>query len=289
MVTEPSGEQYELAHGDQRVVVVEVGGGLRTYSAGGRELLDGYSPDELCSAGRGQVLAPWPNRIEDGRYDFGGGTYQLPLDELERRNAIHGLVRWAVWAVAEREPARVVLGHVLHPQPGYPFTLELRVEYALSDAGLSVRTIVLRIPASTVLRSDDRAIPVGSEPVEGTEHDFRQPRPIGATVLDHCFTDLERHKDGLASVTLRDPEAATEIALWVDESFGYLMVFTGDPLPDVARRSLAVEPMTCAPNAFRSGDGLIVLQPGQTFSGAWGISAGRTSSHRDDAPQGGPD
>jgi aldose 1-epimerase len=318
MVTEPSGEQYELAHGDQRVVVVEVGGGLRTYSAGGRELLDGYSPDELCSAGRGQVLAPWPNRIEDGRYDFGGGTYQLPLDELERRNAIHGLVRWAVWAVAERESPRVVLEHVLHPQPGYPFTLELRVEYALSDAGLSVRTaatnvgpdpcpygcgmhpyltvgvepvdtVVLRIPASTVLRSDDRAIPVGSEPVEGTEHDFRQPRPIGATLLDHCFTDLERDEDGLASVTLRDPEAATEIALWVDESFGYLMVFTGDPLPDVARRSLAVEPMTCAPNAFRSGDGLIVLQPGQTFSGAWGISAGRTSSHRDDAPQGGPD
>ena len=62
----PSGKQFELAHGDQRAVVVEVGGGLRSYSAGGRELLDGYGADEMCASGRGQVLLPWPNRIEDG-------------------------------------------------------------------------------------------------------------------------------------------------------------------------------------------------------------------------------
>ncbi|HKA27537.1 MAG TPA: hypothetical protein VKD88_09190, partial [Gaiellaceae bacterium] len=60
--------------------------------------------------------------------------------------------------------------------------------------------------------------------------------------------------------------------LWADESFPYLMVFTGDGLPDVDRRSIAVEPMTCAPNAFRTGEGLVRLEPGETHVGLWGIS-----------------
>ena len=135
-VFSPSGEQIEISHGDQRAVVVEVGGGLRAYSAGGRELLDAYPADGQITSGRGQVLIPWPNRIEDGAYEFDGRQQQLPLDELEARNAIHGLVRWAGWRVGEREQSRVVLEHELHPQPGYPFRLGLTIEYALTDDGL---------------------------------------------------------------------------------------------------------------------------------------------------------
>ena len=141
----PSGRQLELVHGDQRAVVVEVGGGLRTYTAGGRELLDGYGADEMCTSGRGQVLLPWPNRIEDGTYEFDGRRHTLALDEPERRNAIHGLVRWSAWTVAEHEPARVVVEHVLHPQPGYPFSLAVGIEYALSDAGLAVTTTATNV------------------------------------------------------------------------------------------------------------------------------------------------
>jgi aldose 1-epimerase len=102
----PSGEQIEIAVGDQQAVVVEVGGGLRSYSAGSRELVDGYRADEMSSSGRGQVLIPWPNRLQDGRYEFDGRRHQLPLNEPEHRNAIHGLVRWATWTAAEREPHR---------------------------------------------------------------------------------------------------------------------------------------------------------------------------------------
>jgi aldose 1-epimerase len=290
----PSGTQVELALGDQRAVVTTVGAGLRTYSAAGREVLDGYRKDQLCPSGRGQLLVPWPNRIEDGSYEFGGRSYQLALDEPARRNAIHGLVRWAEWTVAEQVPERAVLEHTLYPRPGYPFMLALRVEYALSDRGLSARLearnagadpcpygagqhpylavpgdrvdgVELRVPAARVLRSDERGLPVGEQPVAG-ELDFREPKQIGTTVLDHCFTALERDPDGRARVRLG------ETTLWLDESWPYVMVFTGDPLPDVARRSAAVEPMTCAPNAFRSGDGLIVLEPGDTHVATWGIS-----------------
>ncbi len=91
----PSGEQVELSVGDQRVVVVGFGGGLRRYSIGDEAVLDGYSVVTMCGSGRGQLLAPWPNRIQDGSYEFGGESYQLALDEPERRNAIHGLVRWS--------------------------------------------------------------------------------------------------------------------------------------------------------------------------------------------------
>jgi aldose 1-epimerase len=300
----PSGEQIKIAAGDQQAVVVEVGGGLRAYSAGGRELVDGYRADEMSSSGRGQALIPWPNRLQDGSYEFDGRRHQLPLNEPEHDNAIHGLVRWVAWTVSAREPHRVVMEHVLYPQPGYPFSLRLSIEYALSDSGLRVRTtatnigadpcpygsgahpyltlgtatvdrLILRAPGRTVLRSDERGLPIGTDAVENTEYDFRQPRPIGSTRLDHAFTDLERDEEGLARVELRDPDRGTQVSLWVDRSYPYLMLFTGDPLPNIHRRSLAVEPMTCPPNAFRTGDALIRLESGSTSTGTWGIAPGR--------------
>ncbi|HEU0024833.1 MAG TPA: aldose 1-epimerase family protein [Thermoleophilaceae bacterium] len=300
----PSGEQIEIVHGDQRAVVVEVGAGLRAYSAAGRELLNGYGVDEMSSSGRGQVLIPWPNRVQDGSYEFDGQRHQLALDDPEEQDAIHGLVRWVAWKVGEREPDRVVMEHLLHPQPGYPFSLALAIEYSLAEEGLAVRTtttnvgatrcpygcgahpyltlgtagvdsLVLRAPGETVLQSDERGIPIGSGSVAGTEYDFREPRLIGTTKLDHAFTDLERDQDGLARVELRNPERETELTLWVDETYPYVMLFTGDPLPDVDRRSLAVEPMTCPPNAFRTGEALICLEPGASFTSSWGITPTR--------------
>jgi aldose 1-epimerase len=268
-VAAASGEQIEIAHAEQRAVIVEVGGGLRTYTAGGNALLDGYDAGEMSSSGRGQVL-------------------------------IHGLVRWASWTVAEREPHRVVMEHMLHPRPGYPFSLLLAIEYQLSEDGLRVQTtatnrgpaacpfgsgahpyltvgtetvdaVTLRVPGRTVLSSDERGIPVGVGSVDGTACDFRRPRPIGDVKLDTAFTNLERDEDGLARVELRNPRDGRGLTLWVDESYPYLMVFSGDPLPDVARRSLAVEPMTCPPNAFQTGVDLIRLEPGRSFTSTWGI------------------
>lgn len=115
----PSGQQIPIARGDQRATVVAVGGGLRSYIAGGLELLDGYAEGEPSTAARGQLLIPWPNRLRDGVYTFDTETYQLPLSEPEKHNAIHGLVRWADWTVADRAEDRVVMAHTLHPQDGW--------------------------------------------------------------------------------------------------------------------------------------------------------------------------
>jgi aldose 1-epimerase len=208
-------------------------------------------------------------------------------------------VRWVPWHVSRRDDDAVVLEHVLYPRPGYPFTLALAVAYTLSADGLSVRTTatnagdaaclfgcgahpyvtvgtvtvdsaVLTVPAGTVLRSNERGLPVERLAVDGTDLDFRRSRQIGSTVLDHAFTDLVRDADGLARVELRDPDSGHGVALWLDGAFSYVMVFSGDPLPDVKRRSLAVEPMTCPPNAFRNGEAMR-LEPGASTTAAWGL------------------
>jgi aldose 1-epimerase len=300
----PSGDQIELRHGDHRAVVVEVGGALRAYDVGGRALLDGYAEDEMCPSARGQSLIPWPNRLRDGAYTFEGEDLQVPLTEPSAHNAIHGLVRWEPWTAAGRSGDRVRMEHVLHPRDGYPFTLHLAIEYALGDDGLTVRTTAtnagagrcpygagahpyltagtavvdpceLRAPGAVRMLSDDRGIPTGEEPVDGTPYDFREPRTLGDLQLDTGFAQLRRDEDGLARVRLAAPEGDA-VTLWQDEGYAYLMLFTGDSLPDESRRrgGLGVEPMTCAPNAFASGEGLRVLEPGESFSAAWGIAPG---------------
>jgi aldose 1-epimerase len=297
----PTGEQYLLRFAGAEVVVVEVGGGLRSYRADGRDLLDGYGEREMAGNARGQVLAPWPNRLRDGRYRWNGKEHQTPLSEPETSNAIHGLVRNVAWSVVDRTSETVRLEHLLHPQPGYPFALRLQISYELSPAGLRVQTTatneddvpvpygeghhpylaagaglrvddcILVAPGSTRLETDERALPTGAVAVAGTGYDLRAGRPIGDLVIDHCFTDLARDDDGLAWVRLTGPDGRGA-AVWLDAAYTHLQLFTGDVVPEPRRRrGLAVEPMTCPPNAFATGESVIRLEPGESTTGTWGL------------------
>lgn len=298
----PSGEQIEIVHGDRRVTVVEVGGALRAFHVSDRAVLDGYAREEMCTGGRGQTLLPWPNRLQDGTYEFDAQQHQLPLTEPETGTAIHGLVRWVNWTVAERGEHRVLMAHSLRPQPGYPFALQVFNEYSLDDDGLTVTTTAhnvgdracpygtgahpyvtvgtdridaatLHVPAAASLIADDRQIPVGSRALPGTAEDFSRPRTIGRAVLDTAFTGLQRDGEGRARVALSAPDGGPRATVWMDRAHDYVMVFSGDPLSEPTRRrgGLAVEPMTCAPNAFRSGEGLRRLEAGASFTSRWGI------------------
>ena len=306
----PSGEQFVIASGAHQATLVEVGGGIREYLHDGRHVLDGYRVDEMCSGGRGTPLIPWPNRLADGAYTFRGARYQLPLTEPDRHNAIHGLLRWTNWTRRAGDESHAVLGTVLHPQPGYPFPLDVAIEYAVADAGgpgqrpgLTVTTTAtnlgevacpfasgqhpylaaagqtvdeasVRLGARRWISTDERGLPVGSEPVEGSPLDFRTLRKIGETRIDHAFTELDRDADGLAWVELEDPDGR-RTRLWADRNYTHIQLFTGDTLsPDRRRRGLAVEPMTSPANAFASGDALIVLEPGESLTTAWGIQPG---------------
>jgi aldose 1-epimerase len=267
-VINPSGDQYAIAHGEQRACAVEVGGGLRAYAADGRDVIDGYDVSEMCHSARGQVLAPWPNRIEGGEYTFDGQKLQLPLTEPATRNAIHGLVRFMPWRTVVHEADRVLFELLLHPQPGYPFTLLLRNEYRLGDGGLTVSTSAENLGATTA------PFGLGHHPYlsapSGKVDDMvfqlpgHEPRRVGEAKLDDTFGDLARDSEGIARVRVDGS------VVWMDAAYRYVLLFTGD-LPDVRRRSLAVEPMTCPRNAFRSGEGLIHLAPGDRVEASWGI------------------
>lgn len=282
---------------------------MRSYEVDGRPLLDGFSVKESSSSARGQLLIPWPNRLRDGRYTFEGKAYQVPLSEPEKHNAIHGLLRWANWRVADRADDRVLMEHTLFPRTGYPFGLHVAVEYSVGSGGLTVDVTAtnvgelpcpygmgahpyLRVEADSIdacwleapggvrLTQDERAIPVGTESVAGTAYDFRTSRQIVGTELDTAFTELRRDAAGCAWVRLLSRSADHGVGLWMDERYRYYMLYTGDTLPDDRRRrrSLGVEPMTCAPNAFASGDGLITLVPGASVVSRWGITPLGTAS-----------
>ena len=81
MTGPPTGRQYELMHGTQRAVVVELGAGLREYGTDRGPIIDGYELDDQPDGGRGQLLVPWPNRIADSTYCFGGEEFRLPVNE----------------------------------------------------------------------------------------------------------------------------------------------------------------------------------------------------------------
>lgn len=305
MTSSPSGRQYELRHGSQLAVVVELGAGLREYGTEIAPVVDGYRHDEEATGSRGQLLLPWPNRIAGAAYRFAGTEFHLPVTEPRTGSAIHGLTRSMPWVLVDASVDEVTLGLDLLPQDGYPFTLALSATYALGEAGLVAQVTAtncgaqacpygagahpyvrlatgglideawLHIPAGATLPADDRGIPNGGElPVDGTDFDFRRLRPIGSLVLDTAFTRMDAGDDDTTRITLTTPDGSQGVAVWMDRSHRYAMIYSGDTLSDPARRrhGLAIEPMTCAPDAFNSGDGLIVLQPGESHSSTWGIT-----------------
>lgn len=299
----PTGQQVSITHGEHKVASVSVAAGLRTYSVAGRELVDGYPADRGAGGGRGQTLVPWPNRVAGGRYRFDDTDQQLALTEPATGNAIHGLARWVPWSVLDQSPSHVTWGYVVPPQPGWPTSLDCWVTYALADDGLTVTTtatnvgdrgcpygtgshpylragaglvddLTVTVPAASWFETDALGIPVAEHDVEGSAHDLRSAQLIGARVLDTCFGGLRRDDDGRWRVEVSGPDGA--LTLWADEAYGFVQVFSGDTLAEPARRrGLAVEPMTCPPDAFNSGVGVVRLEPGQAHCATWGLTPGR--------------
>lgn len=298
----PTGQQYQIEREGSRAVVTELGATLREFEVDGRPCLDGFGVDEQVAAGRGQVLMPFPNRVAGGRYTWAGDSYQLPINEVPRGNAVHGFARWANWQVRHQAADRITMGLTLYQQDGYPFVLDLALTYTVRRDGLTVEhtavnigpaaapfgagfhpyltagsakidSNVLQLPAERYLQTDDRLIPTGTASVAGTPFDFRERRRIGDLQLDLGFAGLRRDGDGWARVTLAGGDRRVHLLL--GPAYDYLQVFTGDPLPEPRRRAgLAVEPYTCAADAFNNGLGLTTLAPGDRTTGAWGISVG---------------
>lgn len=293
-----TGEQFTISAGQHHATIVEVGAGLRRYSYRGFDITVSYPDDMLPPRGCGAVLVPWPNRLRGGCYSFDENVYQLPISEPEHRNAIHGLARWARWTPLRYEATSVTLAHDIVPQPGWPFEVRVEVTYSLdADRGLTVMAqarnvgvhrapfgagfhpylathgaeladVSLLVPARTRLTVDGAQVPVGTEPVEGTSYDLRRRRRLGSLRLDDTYTDLY-FQNGRSSVQLHTDQGGARV--WFDEQFRYVQVYTYEYLVK-EQPGVAVEPMTCPGDAFNSGTGLVILEPGHSWSGRWGIA-----------------
>lgn len=303
-----SGHQIHLTLGDQHAVVTDVGAKLRVYTVGGRDVVTPFGADETAPAGHGAVLAPWPNRVRDGVWTWGGETLQLDISEPQRTTALHGLVMWQRWTVREllraddgaAEPHGVRLALRLAPTPGYPFDLNLVVTYRLTPGGLEVTAettnlgsgpapfgigfhpwlspgpgtlddCTFRLDASTRVTVDDRLLPTGTEPAAGS-YDLRSPRPVRDLDLDDAYVDVLRDADGLSWARLTGADGKTA-AVWMDATLDTWQVCTGDHIDAVPyrRTGLAAEPMTCVADALRTGERLVHIAPDETHAVRWGL------------------
>jgi aldose 1-epimerase len=294
-----TGEQFEIVSGPTRAVVTEVGAGLRSLVVGARPLVETFGEQDRPPKGAGTVLVPWPNRVAGGRWTWEGAVQKLALTEPDAGNAIHGLLRFTLYRVGERSADAITLHATVPPQPGWPVPLATSIRYAVSDAGLTVTHTVtnvgaaavpfgigahpyvragasatddctITISASTLLPLDG-GIPTGpARPLDEAPDVDLRGKPMAGLVVDHAFggcaptagDDLVRHR-------LDGPDGHVEV--WAEPVFGYVQVFTPPEFPGRGR-AVAIEPMTCPPDALNSGDGLITLALGETWNGTWGIN-----------------
>ncbi|MDQ0768815.1 aldose 1-epimerase [Pseudarthrobacter defluvii] len=296
------GTEIHLAHGPYSAVVTVRGGALRELRHGERNLVVGFGPDGAVPDYRGVICAPWPNRLADGTYTYGGKSYAAAINEPERGSALHGLAIHGTWEVQEAVPERAVLRCRIPSGPAYPGDLDLAVTYSLSEDGLqgTVNAVntgsvaapygvcphpylvagpsplddwSLELPAAAYLEvTPDRLLPVGMRKVDGDDFDFRSPRRLGPVKIDHAFTDISRDSAGLGRVRVHDP-SGTGVELEWGPEWPWVQVHTGDKPVGPDRLGLAVEPMTCPPDALHSGTDLVHLQPGQSHAASWTIRA----------------
>jgi aldose 1-epimerase len=300
--TAPSGKQYELGFGDQRAVVAEVGGTLREYTVGGRDVIVPFDVGEAAPLFNGAVLLPWPNRLRDGRFSVGGERWQVPITEPGRRNtALHGLALWQRWSLVDATEASVRLALDLPAQAGWWFQIRSEVTYSLGEGGLTVELTTwnigpegspdapygagfhpwfavdpatwgehtLRLPARTRVVPDRRLLPKKLERARG-RYNLSKATPLAKLDLDDAWTDPVRDSSGLAWAELRTPDGHTT-SIWMDESLASWQVCTADHIPGMKHYGVAIEPQTCAADAFNTGRLLVRLSPGHSHTVRWGV------------------
>ncbi|WP_019856337.1 aldose 1-epimerase family protein [Actinopolyspora mortivallis] len=299
-----NGRLYEIRSGRHRAVVAGVAATLLSWRVDGTEMLLTHSADDPGEGYQGKTILPWPNRIDRGSYEFGGRELQVPINEPSRQSALHGLMSFVEWEPVRHRRDSVRLRYRSHPRYGYPFHMEFTVDYAVDRHGVrctltaenvgreaapvgwanhtyvaagpgGTDAMELRLPADTYYRTNERLIPTGTASVSGTRYDFRRRHRIGETKLDTAFTGLERDHWGEAVVRI-GLEDGRDVLLRVDGAHEHLQVYTDDGASEdraqPPRSGITVEPSTCPPNAFVTGEDVRVLAPGERHGGSWSLS-----------------
>lgn len=244
-------------------------------------------------------LFPVVNRLDAGRYKHNGKLYQLPINEPALNNNLHGFIHKYVPQVEIAEGKDTSEAMLLYRYngelPGYPFAAEVRIHYVLDGTGkldisysvlnqhtdtipvgigwhpyfgLSqpIDSLHLKLPEVRHVTIDERMLPLGK-----TEAftQFRKATPLQDTRLDHCFAVQNAADATTAETVLWSEQKRLGVKIWQQtgaRALNFLQVCTA---PD--RQSIAIEPVSCSINAFNTGDGLVVLEPGGFFTAHMGV------------------
>jgi aldose 1-epimerase len=301
----PTGAQYRLALDEAghevSAIVTEVAAGIRALSVDGHALTETFAEHETPPSACGIVLFPWPNRVDGGRWLLDGVEQRLDITEVAKGNASHGLLRYTAYRPVEVERHAVTLGATVYPQHGYPFQLDTTVRHELVSDGMvvthtvtnvgrgrapfavgahpffrvgdhDIATLRVTLDAATRYEVDERSIPTGTTPVAGTSYDLSGGPLIGDLDLDAGYRDVTPDAEGIRRTRFTAPDGCTT-ELWQDSSFPYVQVFTPRNFPrgGVTGLAVAAEPMTAPANALATGEGLVWLDEGDTWSARWGI------------------
>ena len=264
---------------------------LRPDSGEARELLENDPPEDILRNPwfRGRILFPFDDRVHAGRYSFDGVEYQLPINDPDGEDALHGFLYSQALELsrseASQQKASAVLVGKVAERPGYPFYMGIRLTYSLDSegfhlgmriknlgavpapfsvgwhpyfkcAGHNAANCELCIPADRYVEMDERLVPSGRLlTVEGSQYDFRRKKRIDSMVLDHGFENpagyMEYNCNGV------------NIKITQSELFVYSQVFVPP-----SRSSIALEPISAGTDAFNKPElGLRVLAPGAEAEG----------------------
>jgi aldose 1-epimerase len=235
------------------------------------------------------LMFPFASRIKNGQYTFEGISYQLPINEPARNNAIHGFMAHRVFTVSAQETnAQQAILTISYPYQGdyqgYPFPFELSITYTFDANGTlhisygvtntgtkampmalgwhpyfqfdeeSINDLQIAIPSDKIVMFDQQMMPTHTQPFEQPSDEWLS---INNRVLDNVFL-LSPSANG-QQTRLHSATKNLTLTLWQEtgkEKYNYLVVYTPP-----ARKTIAIEPITNNVNAFNTGDGLIVLSP----------------------------
>jgi len=280
--------KVHIALNDVNAVISPEGAALIGLTVDKFELIEPNTRDGLYA---GKILAPWPNRIRDGKYSFNKKNYQLPINEVSKNNSLHGLVANSLWEISFQNQSKVVLEYLLDQLAIYPGKLLLQVTYQIIESGIEIlvlsenvdetpapygvsihtylvagagvknNELSLQIPADQFLEVDsERLLPIKLQSVTGTNFDFINSKKISDLFIDHAFKYSSNYP---RSISLENAEGLGAEVIFNDQS-NWIQIHTADRnLQSDSRMAVAIEPMTCPPDAFNSGIDLIVLEPGE--------------------------
>lgn len=238
------------------------------------------------------ILFPFPNRIRDGQFEFGGKHYKVDPPR-------HGFVRDKPWRVSDQgadedNGAWITSSIDATDYPDkilrqFPFPFHLEVTYRLFDSALIMETVIkntgdedmpagfgihpyfrkpqqgtIQVPARKRWELAD-SLPTGSLlDVEG-DYDLRNPKDLAGLELDDIFTDVIFTTENKTQCILADTQRKIQTVVEFDaRHFPNIVIYT----PPAPRRAICMEPNTCPTDGFNLhsrgiDSNIIILHPGE--------------------------